>query len=205
MPAVLFLHLEVETKYLTAKGPRPSWAFKRKPIRVLSKSVTFYSLSIWTTLFSPLWFLKLGARMDFPCKISRILSVRCNVPTRHAWGLLTRLYQFAHLSPTGLDATEQAHTGKSWFFLSESLGASILWVLIDQEPIWLNCSKGTFHIRWTNWRFVVLHMKFSISCKTRFYSFPSSSQGGLVYLGKYLPYGLSPSFRSHFLELHFLR
>lgn len=51
MLAILFLHLKIEIKYLTTKGPKPRRAFKRKAFKVHGKQVTFHSFSTWTTWF----------------------------------------------------------------------------------------------------------------------------------------------------------
>lgn len=56
--AILFLPVKVESEYLTAKGPKPSGTFQRKPPRVYSKFITLWNSSTWTALFSPAQFVK---------------------------------------------------------------------------------------------------------------------------------------------------
>lgn len=94
--------------------------------------------------------------------VSMIPSVRCNTFS------LTTLVHCCHCVVCSL---LKRHTDKPCFFSFESSGPSILWVLVNQAPIWLDRSSNSLCIMWTNWRSVALYMKFKkIILKTHFYS-----------------------------------
>lgn len=135
-PAVLFPHWEAEIKYLTARGPRPSWAFKRKPFEVRSSQqvCNFLQLVHSDHLVSPPGSSSWELELTFPAKSPGF--------PRSAWRshrpqlrlAVPGLSPSAARLPTGPRATEQARKGKSWFLHPWTLGASVLRGLTNQEP-----------------------------------------------------------------------
>lgn len=102
--AVLFLPVKIESECLTAKGPKPSGTFQRKPPRVYSKFITLWNSSTWTALF-PLLSSPSRSSSELPCQVPMIpCHVMLLLPKpHHTCALLSLLSvsdsQGTHINP----------------------------------------------------------------------------------------------------------